>query len=165
MLFNILINDTDSGTERIPSRSGDGTKLSRAANTTEGWDIIQRDLDKLENWAYEHHEVQQVQVPGAAPASAIPDVNADWEINSLTKSSPVGEPQGFLMHEKLDMRYQCARIPQKAICILRCIQSSVPRWSREMIFSLYFSPHEDPPGVLCPSLSSSTQDMDLLECV
>ncbi|KAF4793628.1 hypothetical protein TURU_109807 [Turdus rufiventris] len=76
MLFNILINDTDSGTECIPSRSGDGTKLSSAADTTEGWDIIQRDLDKLGNWAYELHEVQQVQVPAQdryGPAGVSPE--------------------------------------------------------------------------------------------
>ncbi|RMC22369.1 hypothetical protein DUI87_00681 [Hirundo rustica rustica] len=57
VLSNILINVSDSGTECIPSRFADDTKMSSAADTTEGSDAIQIDLVKLENWTYELHEV------------------------------------------------------------------------------------------------------------
>lgn len=53
-------NDIDSVIEHTLSKSADNTKLCDEIDTLEGWDAIQRDSFRLEQWALinKPHEVQ-----------------------------------------------------------------------------------------------------------
>ncbi|KAK4830157.1 hypothetical protein QYF61_008668 [Mycteria americana] len=94
------------------SKFADDTKLSGAVDTPEGWDVIQRDLDKLEKWA--HYRLG----------------------DDVIKSSPAEKDSGVLMDEKLDMSQQCVLTAQKANPVLGCINRSVASRSREVVLPL-----------------------------
>ncbi|PKU39571.1 rna-directed dna polymerase from mobile element jockey-like [Limosa lapponica baueri] len=50
-MFNIFVGDMESGIECTLSKFATDTKLCDMVNTVEGWDAIQRDLERLEMWS------------------------------------------------------------------------------------------------------------------
>jgi len=62
LLFNIFVEDMDSGIERTLSKFSDDTKMSGVIHMLEGRDAIQRTWTSLRGGPCQPHEVQQGQV-------------------------------------------------------------------------------------------------------
>jgi len=134
VLFSIFISDIDSGIKRTLSKFADDTKQSGAADTPEGQDVVQRDLDKHEKWPCVNlMRFNEVNARSYTWVRATPDRLRDERI----ESSPVKKDLGVLVDKKLDMRQQCVLAAQKANCILGCTKSSVASRSTEVILPLY----------------------------
>jgi len=166
VLVNIFIKDTDREIECTLSKFSDDTQLDCAVDMPQGWDAIQRDLDKLEKWVH----VNLMRFNTAKYRALHLGQGNHWYQCRLgdegIESRPVERDLGTLVDEKLDMSHQCVLTAQKANCILGCIKSSVASRLREMILPLYsalLGPHLEP----CVQLWSPQyrKDMDLLERV
>jgi len=157
-LFNVFINDIHSKIEGTLSKFSDDTKLSGALDTPEGWDAIQRDLDKLEKWACvnlrrfdkEKYKVLHLSWGNSHYQSRLGD-----EGNEI---SPAEKDLGVLVDEKPDVSHQCALTAQKASCIQGCSKRSVARRSRKVILPLFSALVRPPPGVLHLALEPSAQE-------
>ncbi|PKU39873.1 rna-directed dna polymerase from mobile element jockey-like [Limosa lapponica baueri] len=114
----------------------DDTKLEGVPDTPQGFDVIQRDLNRLEKWADRYLAKFNKEKCKVLHLGRYNPMHQYMLGTTQQESSFAENALRFLMDTKLNRNQQYALVAEKANSFLTCIRRSVPSRLREVIASL-----------------------------
>uniref|UniRef100_A0A8B9BYJ6 Reverse transcriptase domain-containing protein n=1 Tax=Anser brachyrhynchus TaxID=132585 RepID=A0A8B9BYJ6_9AVES len=136
VLFNVFINDLDTGLEGVLSKFADDTKLGGVVDSDEGGKALQRDLDRLESWVITNHmKFNKSKCWVLHLGRGNPGYTYRLGHETL-ESSPTERDLEIVVDSKVNVSQQRALAARRANRILGCIKHSIASRSREVIVPL-----------------------------
>ena len=119
----------------------------------EGWDAIQRDLERIQKWA-QVNLMKFNKSKSKVFHLGHGNLHYQYKLRDVRIKHKPGTVSGGI--GKLDLSKQCAHAAQKDNRTLGCIKTSMVSRSRTVI--LHLCAGETSPGVLCPHVESTVQE-------
>ena len=139
VLFNLFINDMESGLSSEVAKFADDTKLFRVVKTRRDCEELQKDLSKLEEWAAKWQMRFNV---GKCKVMHIGAKNPNFKYRLTGSELSVTDQErdlGVLVDSSMKVSTQCAAAVKKANSMLGIIRKGIENKTANIILPLYKS--------------------------